>query len=162
METSKTTSYLKNIESISTEKAIAKVGQVFLDECLYLKTDIGKHELLIILKPKRFRRISFTDSSELTVVRNHSNELFTIIKHYLAQERCVEQILFLKKDDIFHIWTVISNYDNEENRKLIYKKEVAVMNFLSKLNFHFDFYLIEADEVSEVLSSGAVVIYSKV
>lgn len=154
MKTSRNSNYIETIVPVKPE-------QIFLDEYIFAKTDIGKYELIIILKPKRLRKISFAGSSDLYIAQNHSNELFSIIKHYLAKEENVEKILFLKKDDIFHIWTVISGYNDEENRKKIYKREIELMSFFSRADFHFDFYLIDFDEIDEVLSLGAIIIYER-
>ncbi len=149
------------IVPLSTEKQISSIKKVFLDECILFKSDIEEYELIIILRPKKLGRIALPDSSVLPVEYNRSNKLFSIIRHYLSQAKCVEKILFLKEDDIFHIWTIISDYYNEDNRKAVYKKEGELMDFLSKADFNFDFYLIESVDVEDVLSSGAVIIYDR-
>lgn len=158
METTRIPTYSQ--EPNSSEKIFPSINGVFLDECIYAKSDIGKYDLIIILKPKKFRTVIAKDSS-LALTRNRSNELFATIKHFLAQDEMVQSILFLKKDDLLHIWTVISGYDSEENRKTIYNRERELVNFLSRLDFHFDFYLIEAEEVEEILSLGAISIFKR-
>jgi len=149
------------INSLTTESNISKTNQVFIDEYLFAKTDIGQYELIIILRPKNINRITQSQNSLLPIGQNYSNELFSIIKHYLGQSDFVQKILILKKGDVFYIWTVISDYTSEECRKIIYKNELNLMNFLSKAKFHFDFYLIESEEVDEIISAGALVIYKR-
>jgi hypothetical protein len=160
MKTTKTPSH-NEISAVSTKSQVATTKEVFLDEYFFTKTDIGRYELIIVLRPREFQRLIYTNNLEVTFGQNHSNELFSIIKHYLAQENSVEKILFLKKGDIFHIWSAMSNYHNPEVRKSIYSKERDLMNFLSRANFHFDFFLVEPDEVDELLSAGATVMYDK-
>jgi len=152
----------RRLSSQSTEENIASAEQVFLDDYFLFKTDIGRYELFIILRPRKLNRSrSLPDNSESVIDHNYTNELFSIIRHYLAQCKHVEKILFLKKEDVFHIWTVNAEYDIEENRKAVYTKEMELMTYLSKVGFHFDFYIIEPDDVDEVLSSGASIIYNK-
>jgi len=160
MKTTKNSSH-REITPISTENKVATTKQVFLDEYFFSKTDIGEYELIIVLRPKKFGRIAYIDNSDITLGQNHSNELFSIIRHYLAQEKQVERILFLKKDEVFHVWTVISEYQKPEIRRSIYNKERELMNFLARANFHFSFFLIEPDEADELLFSGSIVIYDR-
>lgn len=152
------------IEEVNTEQSIPKTNTVFCDEYLFVKTDVERYELFVILRPKdKFRKQYYIqDTTESDLIEcTHSDKLFTIIKHYLAQNGNVEKLLFLQEDNLLHIWTAISNYNAENDRREIYRKEAELTKFLSRAGFHFDFYLIESEEVNDVLSSGAVVIYEK-
>lgn len=166
---------MKSIKNVS-ERRVLEVNtteqqnptsskSIFFDEVYILKTDIEKYNVWIVLAPKPklkkpypcISQSSESDSYELT----DSNALFIIIKHFLAQVKCVEKILFLKKEDTIHIWTAISEYNSEENRRLVYNQEKKLTIFLSKVDFRFDFYIIESEDVPEIESSGASIIWER-
>lgn len=162
---------MKNLSSerilneVITRQSIPKTKKIFSDEYIFIKTDSEKYELFLILRPKSLfgykHLIENTTKIDL-IEYTHTDKIFTIIKHYLAQKEFVEKIMFLEEENLFHIWTAISNYDNEGNRKEIYAQEAELVKFLSKAGFHFDFYLIGLDEVDGILSLGASIIYNKV
>lgn len=116
-------------------------------------------------KPKCVNRIAHffredTSKSDSAKCVNSQDLVFTII-NYLSQEKCVNKVLLLKEKDLFHVWTVIDEYNNENNRKSVYRQECNLMKYMAKINLHFDFYLIESEEVKDTLSSGAVIVYER-
>jgi len=139
----------------STRSNMPTFKGMVLDSNFFLETG-GKDRVVVGLQPRSIWREKTTPLN-----CSASNELFGVIKSYLSQNKDVKKILFLKKNDVLHIWTVLCQYEDEESRKAVYKQESALIKYLSHLNFHFDFYLIENNEVGEVMSSGAVVIYDK-
>ena len=90
-----------------------------------------------------------------------SNELLETITNYLKRGEGVEKILFQKTDEVLRIWTVLSEYENEEKRISVYRQEKLLMKELAGRKYRFDFYIIEEDEVNEVLSSGAILIFNR-
>lgn len=151
------------LEQTGTENDIAKTSEMFLDETLLYKTDIENYEVIIIIRPKELSKIKnrIENPSNWCQDYTSSDELFTTIIDSLRESQHIEKILFLQRENVLHIWSVISDYQNEAIRKEIYAKEKLLMENLSKRDYNFDFYLIEPDESSEVISSGAIVIYDK-
>lgn len=138
--------------------------KLFYDECSVLKTDaLEEYYTWIALVPKnksslgRFNKIP--EINEL--IRTKSDILYLIIKSFLAKATSVKKIFFLERDNVIHIWILISGYGNEAKRKLVYNREAALCNFLSKSELHFDFLLIDSDEVEEILSLGVHTLYDR-
>ena len=90
-----------------------------------------------------------------------SNELLETIINYLKRVAGVEKIIFQKTDEILRIWSVFSEYENEEKRISVYRQEKLLMKELVGRKYRFDFYIIEEDEVNDVLSSGAILIFNR-
>lgn len=90
-----------------------------------------------------------------------SNELLETIINYLKRVQKVEKIIFQKTDEILRIWSVLSEYENEENRKSVYHQEKLLMKELVSRKYQFDFYIIEKNKADEILSSGAILIFDR-
>ena len=94
-------------------------------------------------------------------VSTSSNELLETIINYLKRVEGVEKILFQKTDEVLRIWSVLLEYENEGKRISVYHQEKFLMKELASRKYRFDFYIIEEDEVNEVLSSGAILIFNR-
>ena len=144
--------------SMDTSRNDVFLGPViYQDEVFYWKTDIAQHELIVILRPKRLSQAVSNQNFDLT----SSNELFETIIDHLKAAQGVENILFQQKDEMLRIWTVLPEYEDEGKRKAVYQQEKLLMKELVGRKYRFDFYIIEHDEVDEVLSSGAISIFNK-
>ncbi len=154
----------QNIASIDTSRKDVAFGpQVYTDEAVFLKTDIGKHELIIVLRPKNLSQkiIETEGASNQSPDLTFSNELFETIINYLKGAGEIVKIFFQMKDEVLRIWTVLPDYENEKKRKVVYHQEKLLMKELRSRKYRFDFYIIEEDEASEVLSCGAILIFDK-
>src|SRR3989338_8661465 len=74
------------------------------DEAHILKTDLKEYNVWIILTPK-FKKPPSQSSKLDSLEQTNTNALFIIINEHLSHVKCVEKILFLKKEDTIHIWT---------------------------------------------------------
>lgn len=136
---------------------------VYQNESVFYKTDVGSHELIVILrpKPKTLSDRGFLSSNQSNCNFTLSTELDERIINFLKEVEVVEKIIFQKTDDVLHVWTVIQQYDNEKQRKAVYEQERLLMKDLMTQEYRFDFYLIESDEVEEILSSGGILIFDR-
>lgn len=154
----------QNIASIDTSRKYIVFGpQVYIDEAVFLKTDIGTHELIIVLRPKNLssKIIETEGTSNQSPDLTSSNELFETIINCLKGAGEIVKIFFQMKDEVLRIWTVLLDYENEKKRKAVYHQEKLLMKELRSRKYRFDFYIIEEDEAIEVLSSGAILIFDK-
>ena len=138
---------------MSTKKDIVKSRIAFFDQDLLSRTDSPLQELFIVI-----RRSKSSQDQDYTV----SDELISCIRKHLSQSEYVEKILFVKEDAMLRIWTAVSSYSDEKCRRAVYHQELLLMDdLLSKRNLHFDFYLIEPQDVEEILSGGAALIFDR-
>lgn len=143
---------------------IVLTNKIFIGDTYILKTEITDYNLWIVLVPRDKKSIlKFDDSLEAgNVERNDSRRTLVAIKHFLSKAECVKKILFLAKEGTIHIWTAIFEYNNENNRKLVYGQEIELTRFLKGADCYFDFHLTELEEVDEIVSLGAKVIYDRI
>ena len=149
--------------SVSTHQRVTPSSRVFGNETVLFKMDVEDQVSIIIsrLRDLLERRSESQSLSNWNQECTISNILLTTIKDYLGQNENVEKILLLRSNNILHIWTVVSTYQDEAIRRSVYQQESLLMQHLSKHDFHFDFYLIELEEVGEVMASGVIVLYDK-
>ena len=159
---------MKNLSDTITRTSITANRDVLISENsikpgeLYVfKTDIGSHDLFIVLNPKTNVTTPIKNDIINTFEQTNTDKLFLPIKHFFSRVECVKTLLFLKKNDVIHIWTAIADYDTEANRRLVYKEESQLMKYLSTVHLDFNFCLIELEEIEEILSAGATIIFDK-
>ena len=149
------------IQLISTKKDIAQSRIAFSYQDIISKTDPRSQKLSIITHFSGQKNV-ILNRSDWHQDNTVSDEMISSIRNYLCQGEYVEGILFMKEGNILHIWTVVSSYSDEKCRRAIYNQECLLMKDISsKRNLHFDFYLIEPQEVGDLLSSGAILIYDR-
>ena len=128
---------------------------------MIFKGNIKNSELLLISKPKSLNNRIYRDWSNNNLNSNLSNEIFEKILSYLTQEVSVGAILCQKTEDILHIWTALTNFDDENNRRKVYKLELSLMKDMKNLNQIFNFQLIRTEEVDDIVSSGGILLFKR-
>lgn len=100
------------------------------------------------------------DSSKLTLIIISTLDIYDKIIKIMIENPVIDKIFIIRENNTFCIWTSLSKYD-KESRYSLYAKELEIIKYFFPVEFHFDFHLAEADDVEELLASGAKRIYSK-
>ncbi|MBM3252909.1 MAG: hypothetical protein FJZ16_01490 [Candidatus Omnitrophica bacterium] len=100
------------------------------------------------------------DSSEITLTLISTNDIYNKITEILSKSEVVDKIFIIREENTFCIWTSLYKYD-KNSRYALYSKELEVIKYFSKIEFHFNFHLAEPDDIEELLASGAKRIYPK-
>lgn len=150
-------------KEVSTKINMSSQKAVFLDETFFYRSDIGKHEVIIIVRPKYLvkGKVDGGSRSDFNSDCVVSNELLETIVNCLRKAEGVKKILFKRMENVLRIWTVLSGYEEESKRAGIYKQESLLMQELISRKYRFDFFIIEPDEAEEIFSSGATLIFNK-
>lgn len=137
----------------------------YTDKCEFKKTFSGDF-IDIDTKSKALdyeiicRNQSTPDSSELRLVLISTADIYNEMVKILSKNPVIEKIFIIREENTFCIWTALSQYDKNA-RYSLYNSELGIIKHFANVEFHFDFHLAEPDDVEELLSSGAKIIYTK-
>lgn len=106
------------------------------------------------------RNQSTPDSSGLRLVLISTADIYNEMVKILSKNPVIEKIFIIREENTFYIWTALSQYDKNA-RYSLYNSELEIIKHFASVEFHFDFHLAEPDDVEELLSSGAKIIYTK-
>ena len=100
------------------------------------------------------------ESRDLNFNWIYTDDVYKKIVGLMSQSQAVDKIFLLKDNNVFNIWTILTEND-KRTRYSLYEKELEVIRFFSSIQIYFDFNLANSGEESELLFSGAKLIFDK-
>jgi len=119
-----------------------------------------------ILKTDRVENTTFVTiiqydlgNSKNEISSSWSNEIFNYITENLTEVRDIRKIIInMSQKDIIRIWSVIKKEDKKISNQ-IYKKEIAILEYLSNFNYDVDFHVMTEDMAKDTVDEDSKIVF---